>query len=232
VPSFQFEPSQVEKVPDIKSAKGEIMNDGCSVVSPKVMQEIRRILDLHETPTAVQARLGGAKGVWMVDPSIDWSSDEVSIKVTESQLKYNGYADDQDWARMTLDILHISHEPRAATINLQLIPILENRGVPFQALKELTEEHLEEDLGELFQVVDKPVELRKWIYDRGSVGKERISYKGIQTTGSIPSTKHEMAILLLEVCTARYATLGLFNLTLTCRRVASSFALARCLWTM
>jgi len=219
-------------VPDIKSAKGEIMNDGCSVVSPKVMQEIRRILDLHETPTAVQARLGGAKGVWMVDPSIDWSSDEVSIKVTESQLKYNGYADDQDWARMTLDILHISHEPRAATINLQLIPILENRGVPFQALKELTEEHLEEDLGELFQVVDKPVELRKWIYDRGSVGKERISYKGIQTTGSIPSTKHEMAILLLEVCTARYATLGLFNLTLTCRRVASSFALARCLWTM
>ncbi|CUS10551.1 unnamed protein product [Tuber aestivum] len=198
VPSFTFEPSQVEVVPDMKSAKGEIMNDGCSVVSPKVMQEIRKILDLDETPTAVQARLGGAKGVWMVDTSIDWSSDEISIQVTESQLKYKGDADDQDWARMTLDILHISHEPRPTTINIQLIPILENRGVPFQALKELAEEHLEEDLDELFKVIDKPVELRKWIYDRGGVGAGRISYKGIQATGSMPSTKHEMAILLLE----------------------------------
>ncbi|KAG0643041.1 RNA dependent RNA polymerase-domain-containing protein [Tuber brumale] len=198
VPSFKFEPSQVEIVPDMKSTAGEIMNDGCSVVSPRVMQEIRRILDLHETPTAVQARLGGAKGVWMIDPSIGWSSDEIFIKVTASQLKYSGYADDQDWARMTLDILHTSHEPRPATINTQLIPILENRGVPFQALKELIEEHLEEDLDELFQVIDKPVELRKWIYDRGSVGRGRISYNGIQVTGSMPSTKHEMAILLLE----------------------------------
>lgn len=199
-PSFRFEQSQIRFVDDIKSpTTGEIMNDGCSVVSPAVMRQVREILSLDETPTAVQARLGGAKGVWMVDPRVSWSSDEVFIEVTESQLKYKGYENDNDWARLTLDVLYISHEPVPTNVNNQLIPILEDRGVPFEALKELLEEHLEEDLDELFRIFDRPAELRKWIYDRGSVASGRMASKTILNLGSRPTSNHEMSIMLLEV---------------------------------
>lgn len=184
------------------------MNDGCSVVSPAVMQIVRQRLGLKETPTAVQARLGGAKGVWMVDPRVDLNSQEVYIKVTESQLKYKGYNDDDDWARLTLDVLAASHDPRPATINTQLIPILEDRGVPFETLRELLEEHLERDLEELFSIIDKPSELRGWMYDQGNVWKDRVTSKTVVAWGGIPVAKQEVAIMLLEVCLNTPAVLG------------------------
>lgn len=198
-PTITFEPSQIEFVDDIRSPTGEVMNDGCSVASPAVMKMVRKKLGLEETPTAVQARLGGAKGVWMVDPVVDWGSEDIYIKVTKSQLKYKGYDNEEDWARLTLDVLSASHDPTPATINTQYIPILVDRGVPFPALKELLEEHLEADLDQLFQVLDQPVELRRWMYDRGNVGKERMVTNTITTLGSIPGKKHERAIMLLEV---------------------------------
>lgn len=174
------------------------MNDGCSVVSPAVMQIVRQKLGLEETPTAVQARLGGAKGVWMVDPSVDFDSEEVYIKVTESQLKYKGHDGDDDWARLTLDVLTTSHDPTPATINTQLIPILEDRGVPFETLRELLEEHLERDLEELFRIIDKPSELRGWMHNR--VWKDRVTAKTVVTWGGLPAARQEIAIMLLEVC--------------------------------
>lgn len=199
-PTITFKLAQIEYVDDIKSDIGEIMNDGCSVVSPAVMQIVRQKLGLEETPTAVQARLGGAKGVWMVDPAVDLDSEAVYIKVTESQLKYKGYSDDADWARLTLDVLTISHDPTPATINMQLIPILEDGGVPFETLRELLEEHLERDLEELFCIIDEPSELRRWMYDRGNAGKDRMAAKSVVTCGGVPAAKTEIAIMLLEVC--------------------------------
>lgn len=193
------------------------MNDGCSITSPAVMKMVRQKLGLEVTPTAVQARLGGAKGVWMVDPAVDWDSEEIYIKVTTSQLKYRGYDDDDDWARLTLDVVTASHDPAPATINIQLIPILEDRGVPFEALQELLQEHLEGDLEELFQIIDQPVELRRWMYDRGQVGKERMIMKGVTTLGAIPATKHEIAIMLLEVRPNAFLVTHTLGLMRNCR---------------
>lgn len=199
-PTITFELAQIEYVDDIISNIGEVMNDGCSVVSPAVMQIVRQKLGLLETPTAVQARLGGAKGVWMLDPAIDLGSEKVYIKVTKSQSKYKGYSGDADWARLTLDVLTTSHDPTPATINIQLIPILEDRGVPFETLRELLEEHLERDLEELFCIIDEPSELRRWMYDRGNVGKDRMAARGVATCGGVPASRSEIAIMLLEVC--------------------------------
>jgi hypothetical protein len=36
----------------------------------------------------VQGRIGGAKGVWFVDPEADQRSDEKWIEIRDSQLKY------------------------------------------------------------------------------------------------------------------------------------------------
>ncbi|RPB08414.1 RdRP-domain-containing protein [Morchella conica CCBAS932] len=200
-PTVTVNPSMIEFVNGFRSPIGEVMDDGCSIISPALMKMVRRELDSESTPTAVQARIGGAKGVWMVDPDGDWNSEELYINVkTDSQLKYEGHENDNDWARLTLDVLASSHDPKPANINVQLIPILADRGVPFSVMKELLEEHLEGHLNELFQTIDEPVQLRKWLYDHGGLARERISSKTtcMPTCGALPNNTHEIAILLLE----------------------------------
>ncbi|KAI5839622.1 RNA dependent RNA polymerase-domain-containing protein [Morchella snyderi] len=198
-PTVTVNPSMIEFVNGFRSPIGEVMDDGCSVISPALMKMVRRELDSDLTPTAIQARIGGAKGVWMLDPDGDWNSEDLYIKITtDSQLKYEGHENDNDWARLTLDVLTSSHDPKPAKINTQLIPILADRGVPFSVMQELLEEHLEGHLNELFQIIDEPVQLRKWLYDHGGLARERISSKTVATCGALPKNTHEIAILLLE----------------------------------
>lgn len=197
-PTVTVNPSLIEFVRDFKSPINMVMDDGCSVISPALMGMVRQKLGADLTPTAVQARIGGAKGVWMVDPDGDWDSNELYIKITDSQLKYKGFDNDEDWARLTLDVLDSSHDPMPSRVNTQLIPILVNRGVPFSVMKEVLEEHLEGDLKELFQIIDEPISLRKWLYDRGGLARERARSRNMVTCGSLPESLEERAILMLE----------------------------------
>jgi len=89
-PSVVFAPDEIRLVPDIESLTGECMTDGCAKASPAVFREIWRsgVRASKETPTAVQGRIGGAKGVWYLDPRADLRSDEKWIEIRCSQLKY------------------------------------------------------------------------------------------------------------------------------------------------
>jgi len=98
IPTITFTPDQIHFVNDIHSdPDGECMTDGCARVSPAVLRDLWRsgILGSKEAPTAIQARLGGAKGVWYVDPLADPRSDERWIQVRRSsqlKFKYDAYA--------------------------------------------------------------------------------------------------------------------------------------------
>jgi len=86
-----FQPEQIRLVPDIVSPIGECMTDGCARASPAVFRSLWQdgLLATKETPTAVQARLGGAKGIWYVDPRVDPRSEEMWIEIRRgSQLKF------------------------------------------------------------------------------------------------------------------------------------------------
>jgi hypothetical protein len=88
-PTICFAKAQIRLIGDIESINGECMTDGCAKASPAVFREIWRsgVLDTKETPTAVQGRIGGAKGVWYVDPTADPRSDEMWVEIRPSQLK-------------------------------------------------------------------------------------------------------------------------------------------------
>lgn len=90
IPSLVFTPEQIRLVPDVYSAAEECMTDGCAKASPEVFRRIwmSGVLAIKETPSAVQGRIGGAKGVWYMDPDTDPSSDEIWVEIRESQLKY------------------------------------------------------------------------------------------------------------------------------------------------
>ena len=90
IPTLVFTPEQIRLVPDVKSAANECMTDGCAKASPEVFRRIWKsgVLALKQTPSAIQGRIGGAKGVWYMDPDTDPLSDEIWVEIRESQLKY------------------------------------------------------------------------------------------------------------------------------------------------
>ena len=89
-PSVIFDLDQIRPVSDIFSPSGQCMTDGCARASPAVFREIwlSGILASKETPTAVQGRIGAAKGVWFVDPLCDPLSEEKWVEIRPSQLKF------------------------------------------------------------------------------------------------------------------------------------------------
>lgn len=183
------------------------MNDGCSVCSPAVMRKIRDELGLDTTPSAVQARLGGAKGMWFVDPdpNVDWVSEDLWIKITKSQLKYDfhenqdQYPDIADWARLTLFVVKTSKKPSSAHLNSQLIPIMQERGVNRSAFEELLKEDLEEGLDWLIRSAKDRIELRQWLSGPGGMVRERDGNEEIQMYhGGMPRGLLEKITAMIE----------------------------------
>jgi hypothetical protein len=55
---------------------GEVMNDGAGRMSLTLASKIVKTLGLSYLPSGFQARIGGAKGFWSIDPSTDHASEE------------------------------------------------------------------------------------------------------------------------------------------------------------
>jgi hypothetical protein len=102
------------------------MNDGIGRISHSLLREVRDIMGLDFLLTAIQARIGGAKGLWMLD-SISFPSDERWIEIYPSQKKWD--CNWSDLAHRTLEVVSVSSYRGPATLNLQFIPILEERAI-------------------------------------------------------------------------------------------------------
>ncbi|KAI5813517.1 RNA dependent RNA polymerase-domain-containing protein [Pyronema omphalodes] len=202
VPTVIFQPDKIKFVDDIRSPKGTIMNDGCSVCSPKVMRMIREWLKLEETPVAIQGRIGGAKGMWFTDPEADIYSEEISITITASQRKFPPHdvdsdPDTMDWARRTLFVLNHSKAPGPTTLNLQFVPILASQGVPFEAFQQFLEQHLEEDLQELLEAASDRISLRTWLSSSAMRQRRQYGHVPLYLSGT-PQLNDEQICMLLD----------------------------------
>ncbi|KIW18251.1 hypothetical protein PV08_02539 [Exophiala spinifera] len=119
-----------------------IMDDGCALISLQLAQAIwEKCGGQGDVPCAVQGRISGAKGLWIVDfhnrhPGI--SDREYWIEVSDSQLKIKPHPrrrkrDDADLR--TFEVLKWASECKPGHLNIQLITVLEDGGVPRQALE-------------------------------------------------------------------------------------------------
>ena len=206
LPGEHYEPDD-DLRNEINDQIGDIMDDGCSVASPAVMKRVAEILCLEEAPSAVQGRIGGAKGLWVVDPgALDEISqglvdeDDLWIRVNKSQAKYEEHRICKDRAWKTLDVISSSKPPQPANMNLQLIPILEFRGVPFEPLRELVDEHLDMVLLELIEVQKEPVALRNWLQNRGCLSSFREYNEDLVWLGGLPAERYERLLMFVDVC--------------------------------
>ncbi|CAG8674400.1 30903_t:CDS:1 [Gigaspora margarita] len=176
-PAIVFGPDQIHyDVPDVENVIGQCLTDGCAPISLAAMRQIAKVMDYRETPQFIQARIGGAKGIWFLEHEV-LDPYKLSIDLRQSQTKYKlDFKINNPYLR-TLDIVRIIKSPdRPATLNAQLIRILENGGVPMQVFIDMIKENVKK-IKDMVVGQDDPTVLRAWIAKSENVMRKRIEYR-------------------------------------------------------
>ncbi|KAI1373468.1 RNA dependent RNA polymerase-domain-containing protein [Hypoxylon crocopeplum] len=174
-PIITFKESQIRRREnDIKSPTGDVMNNGIGRVSLSVMKKLRDVLDLGDTPCAVQARLGSAKGMWIADTTE--SSQDDWIETYPEQRKWD--CDWSDECHRTLEIKSYASPLKSANLNLQFLPILEDRAIDKTRMRNTIGEHLATELGRdlesLKTAIKNPQLFRQWVWESSIRSESRI----------------------------------------------------------
>ncbi|KAK6356861.1 hypothetical protein TWF718_001201 [Orbilia javanica] len=217
-PSVVFEENEIDyKIKDIvvhgsePDESGELpkysLTDGCGLVSPAVLREVARHLGLPYPPSAVQARIGAAKGLWIMDPSIPLHSSKKVIRIRPDQNKFKGISLEPE--HRTLDICNTSKPLTPSALNLQFLIILLHNGVTEATLEKLLRDDIKNEVTELFRdgSLDDGASLRKYL-ERVKLNSSRRGGKATSMKGRIPLTLAERAVDLIN------AGFTLQNLTL------------------
>ena len=158
-------------------------------------------------PSAIQARIGGAKGVWYISASTDTTSPkhrDIWIEIKDSQLKFSPHDDDLDDdkfddLRLSFEVLKYSKPLTSSTLNLAFIPILQDRGVPMDKICDQIEHYLKFEREALIQSLRDPRSLRTWINSQYAFLDDNDREREIAWLGGLPFSLVEKVIILLEV---------------------------------
>jgi hypothetical protein len=136
------------------------------------MKEVAEILGCRETPSAIQGRIGGAKGIWYINPRRDFSGLKW-IELRKSQIKYQHNLDGDDVHLRTLEVLSVVVPPKKpGALNSQLIRILFNGGVPVNVFLKVMKEHTEKVRSEVIGC-DSPRSLIAWVTNNSDIMRNR-----------------------------------------------------------
>ena len=183
-----------------------VMNDGCSLISVGAAKELCENLGIKGVrPVAFQGRINGCKGVWMISAPYDTTDQKHRkrwIHMTDSQRKVTPRDEDLtsncEPNRWSFELVKYTSTPKPSTLNLDFIPILQNRHVSRDTLQQVIETQLEMDFTAFLESLNDPISLRRWLNSEFS-GMEEINRNlGIRETGNFPSDWVEKSILLLE----------------------------------
>lgn len=119
------------------------MTDGCGLINRSALLFITKRVPYSSLPTAVQGRIGGAKGLWVLHPTDD--DLEPKIWIRPSQLKINLEGDER--VHRIFDLLRPSHPAQTEAryqLSEQSILCLSSNGIPDEMFVSLLIEGLEE----------------------------------------------------------------------------------------
>lgn len=190
-PTYAFKPSQIRLLPEDMLADGDpedprfndpnlnfpasydpitIMNDGCARISVGAAKLVCESFGILPGPSAFQARINGAKGIWFISAPYDTTDQhhlDVWIEITPSQVKIKPRESDLidttcEADRWSFDVVQWSRKARASYLHRDFMQILEDRGVPRAVLKTYIAERLHEECDAQINALDDPVALRLW----------------------------------------------------------------------
>ena len=181
--------------------KKEVMTDGCSLISMGAALKICESLGISKRPSTFQARINGAKGMWTVSAPYETSDPKhlaIWIQIRKSQLKVQvreqDFTEACEAGRWSFDVNSYSHALRPSEVHRDFMPILEDRGVPRTALKELVDRSLRDQTSELLQALSDPVALTLWRYRNFGHRDENLQMEA----RGLPPSSSERAQLFLE----------------------------------
>ena len=171
LPTVRLQPSEFLRLADPPGKP--VMNDGCARISYQLARDITEKLGLGRSrmPSAFQARVAGAKGMWMVEKANDMNQYESErgywIEIADSQMKIKPHPQnmlDAEEEQLTFEVLDWSKpDLKPAALNHQLLRILYARGVP----KETFEDRLHVDTDNFYNDLDDsmrdPIQCRKFL---------------------------------------------------------------------
>ncbi|KAI8328509.1 RNA dependent RNA polymerase-domain-containing protein [Chlamydoabsidia padenii] len=176
IPTLTFEPKNVRFIDDI-FAKGQIkkdntcMTDGCGIISAAAMRKIMGTAQNDNLPCAVQGRIGGAKGVWIVSPELDMETGDW-IEIRASQNKFNtglpGADMKTDPLHFTFDLVKTAFCIYPSHLNTQFIQCLSAGGVPTSVFVDL----LKDCIGNIKEIISDNKNnrlLRDWLVKTGGL---------------------------------------------------------------
>lgn len=200
VPTVIFEPEQIRHLPEDKlSPIKKVMNDGIGLMSRSVAKKIRDALGLSDIPSAIQGRMGSAKGMWLMDVTdtgdVDW------IETYPAQRKWEcDFASDP--YHRTLEVRSVSSELKSAGLNLQFLPVLEARARDPLLMRQAIGDRLIKDLERQFEgqrtAFNSPLQLRQWVAENTNSRPERVKHGHVPFLGGLPDNKGEILNLLLN----------------------------------
>lgn len=183
---------------DMLSPAEKVMNDGIGRISRSVMRKIRDELGFTDTPCAVQARLGSAKGMWIID--VTDSGQDDWIETFPSQRKWK--CDWSDEYHRTLEIKACVAPLRPANLNLQFLPILEDRAIDKLRMRDAIGNQLAVELGrdlESMKVAIKhPETFRQWLRDSSIHTESRIQHREVPFLGGLPDVEQDKMAFLAD----------------------------------
>ncbi|RYP05517.1 hypothetical protein DL764_003777 [Monosporascus ibericus] len=198
-PVIVFQEHQIRHVGnDIKSPIGRVMNDGIGRVSPSVMRKIRDELGLSDTPCAIQARLGSAKGMWITH--VTDSGQEDWIETYPKQRKWDcNWSDEHN---RTLEVKSWASPRKPANLNLQFLPILEDRAHEKVRMRNTIGKHLaaelERDVGSMKVALKCPELFRQWAREASSSSSSRVHNREVPFFAGLPYNAQDNMCFLAD----------------------------------
>lgn len=168
-------------------------------MSMQLAKNISDMLGLLTIPSAFQGRIGAAKGLWIVDYfSKAGTSDKVWIETYPSQRKWERDDNFAEQDHTTFEVLKWSSPLKSAALNLQFLPLLEDRGVSREAISKLLTNGLSYEIGQMRAAVDSPLSFRKWIGEQYPRVSERLKTGVVKFNGARPDSSEETLTMTLD----------------------------------
>jgi hypothetical protein len=178
----------------------EVMNDGCGRMSRKLAQEVATHLGLTYVPSGFQARIGGAKGFWIVD--CQDTSSGIWIETYASQRKWDlDIHSGLDSQQRTFEVVSWARPLKSAALNYQLLPILESCAADQSLMRDVIStfltDRLSYEIGLQEQAMGSPELFRKWIRDNSGI-QDRLKDGRVIYKGGLPDSIEEQINMLLD----------------------------------
>ncbi|KAI1336697.1 RNA dependent RNA polymerase-domain-containing protein [Xylariaceae sp. FL0016] len=199
-PTVLLEPEQIRHLPhDILSPTGKNMNDGIARMSPALARKVRDIMGLSDIPAGYQGRFGSAKGFWIRDTTD--MSDNIWIETAFSQRKW--ICDYSEADHRTFEVRNEAKELKSASLNLQLLPIFEDRAINPSEMKKQIGEFLRRSLSQEMELqkvaMGDPLLFKLWVCENSPARRQdRVRAGHVPWLGGLPINREDQMEILLN----------------------------------